>query len=243
LFTFGEVVSIWSMRRTTIRWAGAHQIRRIACPAQAGSERRSLARAQHPLNKIIGIVFIIFLPAMVYGQRKDCNVIYMSAPAINCCLIPIKIVNDTILTFLPADCNVIKFDSTANGQWNIYSADSIKLETVGIKNGKRNGVGITFYKNGQVETKANYKKGELNGNYISFYEDGKILREGYYKKNAVNGNAFNGIEYEYWDNGITAHEMRYKKGGYFLWRDQTFWDKNGNVTDYDYYSKHWYDCK
>jgi len=167
----------------------------------------------------------------------------MKTPAVKCYLIPLKIVNDTIFTFMPADCNAVQFDSTSNGQWNIFSADSTKLESVGIKNGKRNGVGITFYKNGKIETKVNYKNGELNGNYISFYKDGKVCREGNYKKFAVNGNGFNGNEYQYWDNGNMAHKVKYKNGGYTLFKGEKYWDKDGHVTDWNYYSKHWYDCK
>jgi hypothetical protein len=67
------------MRSTTIRWVGAQQIRRIACPAHAGSERRSPEWTASPLwhflyrTKVlyssIGFVMLLnLMPLTCFGQ-------------------------------------------------------------------------------------------------------------------------------------------------------------------------------
>ena len=166
----------------------------------------------------------------------------MRVLAVHCVLGPIKKVNDTIITITPKDCNIIHFDSTENGQWKVYAADTTTLiEIVSIKNGQRNGTNIDFYSNSQIKSKAEYKNGKLNGAYISFFETGKIYMKGYYKTDKRESEIFTGAVTEYWDNGIIAKQFSQKDNSYPV--DTKYWDKDGNVVAREKYFKLWYDCK
>ncbi len=176
-----------------------------------------------------------------HGQSKCDIVSYKFNPA-SCHLTVAKKVNDTIITFLPKNCNVYNFDSTANGQWKIYSSDTTTLlEIVTIKSGKRQGTEIKFYSNGKIESKYDNN----TGYYISFESNGKLSEEGYYKKQIVNDghdtiNVLDGTRFWYWDNGNIACKVILKDGKY---NKEMHWDKDGNIIDKQKFQKLWFDCK
>ena len=49
------------------------------------------------------------------------------------------------------------------------------------KEGKKVGLWVVWYKNGQIKKKGNYKDGRKVGLWISFVEDGQVKIEGNYK--------------------------------------------------------------
>lgn len=184
------------------------------------------------------IILTVFIPTVSFGQSKYCNSVYSPATVIPCTLTAYKKVDDTLFSTAPTKCNTFLFDSTANGQWKIYSADTTTLlEIISIKNGKRHGINIDFYSNGQIQSKAEYKNGKLNGEYITFFETGKINWKGYFKNDD-----FTGTETDYWDNGNVASQTTFKNGNAPY--DKTkYWDKDGKVIDRQKFNKLWYDCK
>ena len=187
-------------------------------------------------NRYLIPVFF-FLPILLFGQTKNCNVIYSSG--IYCYLTPIKKYNDTIISKLPQhNCNNYYFDTTANGYWKIYSEDMSELiEIVNIYKGKRNGIEIIYFNNGDIKSKANYENNVLKGEYISFIESGKIKKYGHYYQNEK----FIGIDIEYWDNGNIALQ-RIVNNDFYYGKDTKYWDNKGNIIDYNTYSKLWHDC-
>jgi len=182
---------------------------------------------------------IVFFPLLLFGQSKDCNVIYEAAPIFQCFLTPSQRINDTTIAYMTQNCNQIIFDSTVNGQWKVYSYDSLNLiENATIRKGMRDGLCLTYFLNGQVSTEANYLKGMLNGKYTAYYDNGKVYMKGYYRKNLFSGNTF-----QYWDNGNIAKQMLYKNGSCLIIKNEKYFDEEGKPTNWEYYSKHWYDCK
>ena len=182
------------------------------------------------------ILIFLFPTFILFGQSKNCNAIYHSG--VSCLLVPIVKINDTIITTVPTDCNNLFFDSKANGQWKIFSADTTILkEIIGLKNGQYDGVDIKFYHTGQVKSRAIYNDGKLNGDYISYFESGKIESKGYYQNER-----FSGTSFKYWDNGNMALREIQNDSTYFG-QDMKFWDKDGNSIDFKTYQKLWYDCE
>jgi hypothetical protein len=188
------------------------------------------------------ILLTLFLPAILFGQSKNCNYAYEQKKAISCYLTPVSKVKDTIVSILPKDCNLIQFDSTANGNWKIYSADTMTLlEIVGVQHGQRNGTNIIFHSNGQIHKKANYKNNKLTGDFVSFFENHKIYMEGYYKLDKENNEVFIGTKTKYWDNGSIAQQFILKDNS--SQADSKFWDKDGKVLDYYTFTTLWFDCE
>ena len=198
------------------------------------------------MKKII-FFFLFFVCAFLCkGQSKDCNTYYKYVE-VECILIAYKHINDTFLSVAPKGCNYFLFDSTANGQWKIYSADTTTLlEIVSIKNGQRNGTNIAYYKNGQIESKSIFKDGNLNGGYISFDETGKTLLFGSFITELENGHLkdfyFIGTATLYWDNGNVARIITHKDKNSYN-ENTKYWGKDGNEIDYQKFNKLWYDCK
>ena len=54
-----------------------------------------------------------------------------------------------------------------------------KLEI--YKNGKKDGLSISYYKNGQLSVKTNYDNGEEDGLSISYHENGQLWKKETYK--------------------------------------------------------------
>jgi antitoxin component YwqK of YwqJK toxin-antitoxin module len=109
---------------------------------------------------------------------------YSSKP-VSCTLKAYKEVNDTLYAIAPLNCNVYNFDTTANGQWKIYEADSTTLfEITGVVNGKRSGKCQDFYRNGKMKSD------------LLYWEGMKDLH----------------VELYYWDNGRTARTEVHMSG-------------------------------
>ena len=68
--------------------------------------------------------------------------------------------------------------------------------------------GLSWYKNGNKKLEANYKNGKLNGMWISWYENGIIKeKSGYYSDNKLDK------QWTYWaEDGRKTNETTYEKG-------------------------------
>jgi len=183
------------------------------------------------------LTFII-LTSLLYGQSKNCYSVYSKgAPTVKCVIYPLKFIQDTTISFIPKNCNDIRFDSTANGHWKIFSSDSSTLlQIVDFKNAKRHGPNIYYYPNRQVRAKLNYTHDHLTGEEILYSETGKVIEKGFYDAKQ----SFNGIVTQYWDNGNIASEQIMKNGWYS--GKEKYWDKEGTIITEEAFTKLWYDC-
>ncbi len=184
------------------------------------------------------ILILLISPLVIYGQQKNCN----SNPrrAIPCNAQLTQTINDTTLTILKSGCDYLSYDSSANGIWKVFLSDSTLLEISSLKNGKRNGPSITYFKNGQIKSRSEYKDNLLHGNYVSFYDNGKENGKGIYKTNNRNLELFTGTWKEYWDNGNLAHLYSQKDNSWYD-PDESFWNQDGIEITKEHFKKMW-DC-
>ena len=177
--------------------------------------------------RIYILTLLVSVSSFISGQSKNCgSVFYKAGPTIKCTILPFKKINDTILCFIPRTCNNIRFDSTANGHWKVYSYDTITLlETIDFKNGVRHGQSIKYFDNKKIQARQNYVSGKLFGNEIFYNESGQITEKGTYDDEE----RFNGTFTQYWDNGKIASIQEWKNGWYY--GTPQYWDKNGNIID------------
>ena len=56
-----------------------------------------------------------------------------------------------------------------------------------IRNGKKDGSWVSYYKNGQLSFKGTYKDGKEDGPCVSYYENGKLSQKGEYKNGKREG--------------------------------------------------------
>ena len=69
------------------------------------------------------------------------------------------------------------------GEWVSYYKNG-QLESKGIyNNGIKEGEWIWYYDNGQLQIKGFYKNGKQVGEWISYYYNGQIQLKGFYKHN------------------------------------------------------------
>jgi antitoxin component YwqK of YwqJK toxin-antitoxin module len=71
----------------------------------------------------------------------------------------------------------------------------------------KNGIQITYYKDGSVNTEISYKNGKLDGISKQYYPNGVIRRLDRYSNGEVIG-----ISKKYYDNGTLESETKFKKG-------------------------------
>ncbi len=98
-------------------------------------------------------------------------------------------INDSldIVIFFNENSNVgtIVLKNKVSGVNNIYgyNDDGITPVLAGRElKGQRDGLYLTFYSNGFLNTRSIYSEGELNGYIESFSEDGKIIYKALYEK-------------------------------------------------------------
>ena len=64
----------------------------------------------------------------------------------------------------------------------IYRSNGIKVTKFDIGDNNYDKT-MVFYKNGKPKQEKNYKNGSLNGNLISYWENGNVHTRGQYRKN------------------------------------------------------------
>ena len=92
-----------------------------------------------------------------------------------------------------------------------------------IKDGKREGFWISYYDNGQLNWKVNYKNGLKEGKWVSYYENGKLWSEGEYDKFGE----MTGEWVSYYDNGQLKQGGKYENG--YMSGKQVFYNKDGTI--------------
>ncbi|MDC0398734.1 hypothetical protein OAN59_03450 [Alphaproteobacteria bacterium] len=79
----------------------------------------------------------------------------------------------------------------------------------GYKNGKREGLWESHYRNGQLHTKGHYRKGKREGEWEFYYRNGKLECKGYYK----NGNQDGLFQFYYAKGQFDPHRSGTYKNG------------------------------
>ena len=96
-------------------------------------------------------------------------------------------------------------DTLAHGLYKMYTPDGYLEKVYTYVEGKREGPAVTYYNNGQVRTKLNFKDNKLNGTVTMYYKTGELYRVTQY----VNGE-IQGIRKTYYKNGNIMSEVPYK---------------------------------
>jgi len=114
------------------------------------------------------------------------------------------------------------------GKYVLYENSGQKLYETNYKNGMKNGLETSWFKNGQKQYETNYKNGMKNGLTTGWNRNGQKESEANFK-NGKNDGLWTGWH----ENGQKEFEANWKndkKDG--LW---TSWDKEGNVTKTETY--------
>lgn len=97
----------------------------------------------------------------------------------------------------------------------IRSSTNLPWFKMDIKDGKKHGKAIFYFKDGKVKSETNYDKGRITGRYVFYNGNGKVLYETVFK----NGN---GLMKDYTEDGILTLEIEYSNGV-----------KHGKMTTYN----------
>jgi antitoxin component YwqK of YwqJK toxin-antitoxin module len=94
-----------------------------------------------------------------------------------------------------------------DGLWISYRDNGQLWDKVTYKDGKVDGPYLTYHENGRLEYKGTYKVGKKNGPWVSFHEDGQLWFKGTYEdgKNV-------GVWVNYYKNGQLWSKGTYKNG-------------------------------
>ena len=74
------------------------------------------------------------------------------------------------------------------------------------------GRSVSYYENGQLTFKGNFKDGKPDGLSETYYENGQLWIKGNYKDGKKDG-----LEEWYYENGQLTQRANYKDGKLFLW--------------------------
>ncbi len=104
------------------------------------------------------------------------------------------------------------FDGAANGKHIYYFPDGAISKIEEWKFGKLNGVKKEFYKGsggetGKLKKEINYKDGSFDGLYITYFENGMVESEQLFVKDKKDG-----LSRYYYDDGSLFYTENYKKG-------------------------------
>ena len=77
-----------------------------------------------------------------------------------------------------------------------------------IRNGKIEGVFVTYHENGQLKSKGNYTDGKREGEWVTYHENGQFWHEGIYKNDR--------LDQDYWFAfyNTDGYAYKLKEGSY-----------------------------
>jgi antitoxin component YwqK of YwqJK toxin-antitoxin module len=85
-------------------------------------------------------------------------------------------------------------DGKKDGLWISYYANGNKMSEGRYALGKKEGVWIQYWQNGNKKSEGTFKNGVFTGLYTSYYENGKRRYQGYY-------NEYQGVSADGWKDG------------------------------------------
>ncbi|GCC53434.1 hypothetical protein SanaruYs_36780 [Chryseotalea sanaruensis] len=98
-----------------------------------------------------------------------------------------------------------------------YDKGQLKHEFIIDEFGRRDGLGISYYENGKIMAKTDWKKGKLDGKKVFYYDNGRIQQVSEYRI------------------GIPLKVEDYTEDGYL--KQLTIYNSIGRVVDYYNYKK------
>jgi antitoxin component YwqK of YwqJK toxin-antitoxin module len=111
-----------------------------------------------------------------------------------------------------------------------------KNDTITIKDGKFDGLYLTWYENGQKKNEGNYNNGEKVGKWTYWFDSGKKEKEETYKNGKNDGKVTS-----WFDSGKKEKEETYKNGNpdglYLTWYENGQKKNEGNYNNYKYVGK------
>ena len=108
------------------------------------------------------------------------------------------------------------------GLWISYYTTG-ELDSKGnYKNGKRTGLWVLYHRNGQLWYKGKYKNGEYEGSWLSYYNDGQVMQKGEFHSNKREG-----LWVTYHGNGQLNGKLQ-SKGDYKNGNRVGVWDEFEN---------------
>ncbi len=93
------------------------------------------------------------------------------------------------------------------------------------KDGKLDGLVVSWHENGQKHTEANYKDGKLDGLWVVWHENGQKAVEANYKAGKEEG-----LETQWHENGQRGIEKNYKDGK-LVEGSAKYWNSKGEPVD------------
>ena len=101
------------------------------------------------------------------------------------------------------------------GLWITYYANGNKRSEGTYRNGRKHGKWTLYHANGNLQSEATFHDGKYTGHYVSYHPNGKKFREGHYAE--IQGNSYDGrkegVWYQYAEDGETVHyRVVYKHG-------------------------------
>ena len=116
-----------------------------------------------------------------------------------------------------------------SGTYNSYGQNGVKLASITLLDGKKNGPATYYYENGNMKEMGIFLNNEKNEQWLHWDEAGNKIAEAFYSLGKKNGT------WMIWDaKGTKRYEMYYsmdKKIG--KW---SMWDENGNLTSEKIYT-------
>jgi len=88
-----------------------------------------------------------------------------------------------------------------------FTGEITGIEQGKIKNGKKEGPWVGYYKNGQLDYKGTYKNGKWDGPWVSYYDNGQLWLKGTYKDGK-----WDGPWVYYYKDGQLDYKGTYKDG-------------------------------
>ena len=98
-------------------------------------------------------------------------------------------------------------DGRREGVWVTYYYSGALMFKGNYQNGKREGFYVDYYSTGEIREKGNYENGEREGSWVGYFKNGQLS----YKGNHKNGKK-EGIWFTYNDDGALRSKDNFKDG-------------------------------
>ena len=125
--------------------------------------------------------------------------------------------------------DTLRSEFPVNGPYMLQFPDYNIYEEGQVKNKKRIGEWISYYKSGQLERKASFLNGRLSGNYKQWNKAGILIENSNWKNGMLNGKFTS-----YFDSGQVKAESNWnmkKMNG-----SHKTWFENGNLNSLSFYN-------
>ena len=116
-----------------------------------------------------------------------------------------------------------------NGKQSTFYANGQLKEKGDFKNGKQEGTWVFYHDNRQLNAKVNFKDGKPDGPYVGYYYSGKLKIQETYKNGELNG-----PQIFYYKNGQLRGKQNYRNGkreGPWVFFDKKRWSPNEFKSD------------